>query len=62
MEQDPKADLNTTGIEKLLYHNRFMLEAIFELLAEKGVLSGVEVKDQVKKLRAEYKLDFPRSH
>jgi len=38
----------------------FMVEALFELLAEKGVRNGVEVKERVKKLQAESKLNFPR--
>ena len=47
-------------IEELAYSNMFMVEALFELLAEKGILNGVEVKERVKKLQAETKLNFPR--
>ena len=31
----------------------FLVEAIFELLAEKGILTGEEVKERVEKLKSE---------
>jgi hypothetical protein len=34
-------------------YNMFLTEAIFELLAEKGILTGEEVKARVEKLRDE---------
>jgi len=37
-----------------------LTEAIFELLAEKGILTGVEVKERVQKLKAEIHLTFRR--
>ena len=38
---------------KATYYNSFLIEAIFELLAEKRVLTGEEVVERVKKLRNE---------
>ncbi|HXJ05017.1 MAG TPA: hypothetical protein VNH65_07955 [Candidatus Acidoferrum sp.] len=38
---------------KATYYNSFLIEAIFELLAEKNVLTGEEVLARVKKLRDE---------
>ncbi len=60
MQEDPKTGRVTVTIEELTYSNMFMVEALFELLAEKGILNGVEVKQRVKKLQAETKLNFPR--
>ena len=60
MQEDPKSGRITMTIEELAYYNMFMVEALFELLAEKGILNGVEVKERVKKLQAETKLNFPR--
>ena len=37
-----------------------LTEAIFELLAEKGILTGSEVKVRIQKLKAETKLNFKR--
>jgi hypothetical protein len=36
----------------------FLTQAIFELLAEKGVLTGQEVLERVKKLKSETPLHF----
>jgi hypothetical protein len=60
MQEDPKTGRVTMGIEELAYYNMFLVEALFELLAEKGILNGVEVKERVKKLMAETKLKSPR--
>ncbi len=60
MEEDPKTGRVTTNIEELAYYNMFLVEALCESLAEKGILNGVEVKERVKKLMAESKLNFPR--
>ena len=60
VQEDPKTGRVTVTIEELAYSNMFMVEALFELLAEKGILNGVEVKERVKKLQAETKLNFPR--
>ncbi len=60
MQEDPKTERVTMTIEELAYYNMFFAEALFELLAEKDILNGVEVKERVKKLMAETKLNFPR--
>ncbi len=58
MEQDDKTGKVTTTIQEVAYYNMFLTEAIFELLAEKGVLSGEEVLERVKKLKSETPLHF----
>jgi hypothetical protein len=51
-----KQDKNDDSLQiflKATYYNSFLIEAIFELLAEKNVLTGEEVVARVKKLRDE---------
>ncbi len=38
---------------KMTLYNMFLAEAIFDLLAEKGILTGEEVKERIKKLKDE---------
>ncbi len=58
MKQDEKTGKVTTTIQEVAYYNMFLTEAIFELLAEKGVLSGEEVLERVKKLKSESPVQF----
>ena len=48
----------TTSIEKLVHYNMLLTEAIFELLAERNILSGAEVLERVEKLKSEATLSF----
>jgi hypothetical protein len=48
----------TASVEEIAHYNMLLTEAIFELLAEKGILTGVEVKERVQKLKAETQLQF----
>ena len=50
----------TASIEEIAHYNMLLTEAIFELLTEKDTLSGAEVLDRVKNLRAEAKVNFRR--
>jgi hypothetical protein len=38
---------------KITLYNMFLTEAIFDLLAEKGILTNEEVKERITKLKAE---------
>lgn len=58
MEQNDKTGEVTASIQEIARYNMVLTEAIFELLAEKGILTGIEVKERVEKLRAETKLQF----
>lgn len=58
MEQDNKSGKVTASIEEVARYNMVLTEAIFEILAEKGILTGVEVKERVQKLAAETQLQF----
>ena len=53
-----KAGKVTATLQEIAYYNMFLTEAIFELLAEKGVLTGEEVLERVKKLKSETPLKF----
>jgi hypothetical protein len=50
----------TASVAEIAQYNMLLTEAIFEILAEKDVLTGAEVLERVKKLKAETKLNFPR--
>jgi len=58
MEQDDKTGKATATIQEIAYYNMFLTEAILELLAEKGILTGEEVLERVKKLKSEAPLRF----
>jgi hypothetical protein len=57
---DSKEGNATASVEMIAYQNMLLTEAIFEILAEKNILTGVEVLERIKKLKAESKLNFPR--
>jgi hypothetical protein len=44
--------------EKMILYNMFLAEAMFDLLAEKGILTGEEVKERIKKLKDEIPSSF----
>jgi len=58
MKQDGKTGKVTTTIQEVAYYNMFLTEAILELLAEKGILTGEEVLERVKKLKSESPVQF----
>jgi hypothetical protein len=58
MEQDEKTGKVTTTIQEVAYYNLFLTEAILELLVERGILTGEEVLERVKKLKSETPLQF----
>jgi hypothetical protein len=58
MKQDDKTGTVTATIQEIAYYNIFLTEALFELLAEKGILNGEEVKERIKKLKSEAPLQF----
>jgi hypothetical protein len=58
MKHDEKTGAVTTTIQEISYYNMFLTEAIFELLAEKGILTGEEVLERVKKLKSETTVKF----
>ena len=58
MQQDDKRGDVTTSIEELALYNMLLTEAIYELLADKGVLNRAEVTERIKKLKRETKVNL----
>jgi len=58
MKQDNKTGKVTATVEEIATYNMVLTEAIFELLAEKGILTGAEVKERIVKLKAETRIMF----
>ena len=55
---DINGDRVTASVEEIARYNMLLTEAIFELLAEKNILSGAEVLERVKKLKSDATLNF----
>lgn len=54
MERDDDKTGKVTALsQEVAAQNILLTEAIFELLAEKGILTGEEVIERIKKLKAE---------
>jgi hypothetical protein len=58
MENDAKTGKVTTSIEELAVYNMLLTEAIYELLADKGIVTRAQVTERIKKLRTETKLNL----
>jgi hypothetical protein len=52
----------TTTIEELAVYNMLLTEAIYELLADKGIVTRAEVTERIKKLRSETKVNLRRAN
>jgi hypothetical protein len=50
---DPKLRKVVADLQEVILCNAFMVDAIFELLVEKGILTGEEVRERVRKLKEE---------
>jgi hypothetical protein len=53
MANDEKNKEVVMSPEKLALYNMALAEAMFELLAEKGILTGPEILERVKKLKSD---------
>jgi hypothetical protein len=51
MPQDSTEGRKTVSLEELAYSNMMIVQALVELLAEKGVVHPSEIMDRVRKLR-----------
>ena len=58
MMEEKKTEGVTTSIEELALYNMLLSEAIYELLADKGVLNRAEVTERIKKLKRETKVNL----
>jgi hypothetical protein len=50
----------TATIEEIAQYNMLLTEAVVELLAEKGILTGAEVKERIQKLKANTQVNLRR--
>ena len=57
---DTKEGKVTASVEEIATYNMLLTEAIYELLADKGILSKEEVVGRVQKLKAETTVNFRR--
>lgn len=57
---DTKEGKVTASIEEIARYNMVLTEAIYELLADKGIVSKEEVLDRVRKLKSETTINFWR--
>jgi hypothetical protein len=62
MDQDGKTGEVTTSPEELAVYNMLLSEAIYELLADKGILTRAEVTERNKKLKSETTINLRPSN
>jgi hypothetical protein len=58
VRQDTKSRSDIQTFRRMASYNMVLTEAIFELLAEGGILTGSEVKERIAKLKRETKSKF----
>ncbi len=61
MDQDDMKVQAPTSIEEIAIYGRALTEALYEILADKGILTGENIIERIKKLKNEIKvnLSFP---
>ena len=62
MNQDDKKDQAPSSIEETAVHGMALTEALFEVLADKGILTGARITDRIKKLKSEIKVSLSRTN
>lgn len=60
MKEDPKSGRMTLSFEELAYSNMLVVEALIQLLVEKGVITRSEMETRVVRLKSETKVNFTR--
>jgi hypothetical protein len=60
MDQNDKTGEVTTSIEELAVYNMLLSEALYEILADKGIVTKGEVTERIKKLKMETKVNLRR--
>jgi len=61
MVQNPNSGRPAVSFEELAYSNMLIVQALVELLAEKGIVSTAQVMERVKRLKQETKVSFPKA-
>jgi hypothetical protein len=57
---DTKEGKVTASVEEIATYNMLLTEAIYELLADKGIISKEDVMERVRKLKSETTVNFRR--
>ena len=60
MGEDPKTGRLSASFEELAVSNMILVEALVELVVEKGMLSRDEIKQRVERLKAETSVQWKR--
>lgn len=60
MKEDPKTGRYTASFEEMALYNMVLVEALSELLVEKGVLDRDEFLERVEKVKKEVRIEKPR--
>jgi hypothetical protein len=58
MNQEPKAGRVTASFEQIAYSNMLVVEALVELLVEKGALTNQELLDRIQKLKHQTRVNL----
>ncbi len=58
MDQDDMKVQATNSIEEIAIYGRALTEALYEILADKGILTGENFIDRIKKLKNEIKVNL----
>ncbi len=60
MNLDNKCAKTPDSIEEVAFRAMSLTEALYELLADKGILTGDRVLERIKKLKSEIKINLSR--
>ena len=60
MDQDEKKVQAPTSIQEIAIHGKALTEALYEVLADKGILTGERVIERIKTLKSEIKVNLSR--
>jgi len=58
MDQDDMKVQAPTSIEEIAIYGRALTEALYEILADKGILTGENIIERIKKLKNEIKVNL----
>ncbi len=60
MKQDDKKDQASSSIEETALQGMALTKALYEILADKGILTGERVIERIKTLKSEIKVNLSR--
>lgn len=60
MDQNEKTRDTTTSVEELAAKGMFLSEALYEILADKGLVTHAEIIARIRKLKSETKVNLHR--